>query len=1619
MDYSKEQKIFFSLLFIFIAGSLIFFVAFLALGNNQLSSPVWLMFILVDGGFIAFILLPSQGRMILRGKGKPVKERRWYPRTLEGIVSSGEDDRQAEGVIRSPARAVDPVLIITLLLIMGIAAVMYPSDYRREEWKAEETERLRNIYDMAESKLLDIEQVMIKTAETARGMAGEFQLDGIGRMERAELMRKIDSLATRKAQDIRPLTDLGIQVYSRGRERIAWGGEPSYLEEIGPDISGVRTFTDKTRLYTIMVTALSFPGGTVVVDLPVKINYMMKNRYFQKLSLEEELSGEQGAGITFHFRDEDSPAQAGGGDNARSSIVFNDPSGEMGIYGKVISSTGVPLSRLKVKGERFSRMVSRKGERKSLLAGILLTLTVTVLAVRIYRGYLVKMSRRKNRGWNLIIRVAALLFFLALIRYILLVLKIPSRILDSSALFDPAIFMDNMPGGILRTAGDFLITAFFMLIFVFGAIKVYRTFYPGELERSLPGQGDASWMKVAGRAALLSALLYLGTLAASILVSRVVVNSNPRLVGFDIDFFGLPGLSLHLALLFSISAIFITLIFACRLILLWGGGELKVTVIAVILLLVLLHRADPAMFIPAAALLIISARIFPILRKEEIITVMFSSFFLVLALSMLIYGTAEERYEQLKQNRVREMAYEFNHPEQSWLKDFLPEINADISQSRRHGSKVSSKSSSAAFEIWAESSLGKFDLPCLIEVYTREGERVSTFSLGIPVEITDGMQKEGRPTQSTQVKREQSETGSGTVFYFNSISPLYSAEGRLEGRVEIKIPYFYENPELLARTGPETPEIFHAREKGSLTRRVDEPQDLLVARVESGRIAASSSPYLNAGETLPAEDREWFELAAGEKVYRAIFYGSDGHGYLAGYGVKGISRKIAEWATLVSIEVFLTIFSMFVLFLIRKLPFLGSVTPNVYFPRALGFKQKLLLSFFLVSIIPVAAMGVFSNRFIEDRYKEEARREARTGVRGAVSLMKHSLMSEAELLAGSQYLGDILKGKKRPEIRDVSIGKAPRFTLFTEDRVLLDESLSNFGQPDAGKLLEGGRLQEVTATYAPPNVFGGVVIPIAIPSGGKGYLYYRRILDDEFAEGISRVLGKDVNLYYRGVLKASSQRDLFSAGFLSSLLSPTLFLDVGLGGSEIDISRESVGEYSYQVASVPVEPLRGSEPAVLSVPMIYQPALVQREKDKTFGLLLGVLALLFALAVTLGVFLAEKIFRPIAQLREGTGRIMEGDLEFRLEAEAPDEIGQFVESFNSMTSALSSAREKLMERQKYLTTVMDNIGTGVISSGSDGRIMTLNPAGERILNILHEEIVGQRPSMIERKGLERFFSLFNVEAAGSEEREVVLEVEGERRTIKAVITSLSNQDEQMGKVIVFDDLTELIETKKLSAWVEMARQIAHEVKNPLTPIKLSAQFMKRAHQKGDKGFVEIFNSSIDTIMKHTDVLQRIASEFSSFGRVSKLNIERIELRGFMLEQIAAYRGMNNIEIRFEGEEDTIVPADREALRKIVTNLIENAIEAIEGEGEIEIEVSAKGGRGIIRVTDNGAGLSRQVMGKLFEPYFSTKTTGTGLGLAICKNLLDQMDGGITLRNREEGTGVEAVVDLPLDTGSSD
>ncbi|MCK4550096.1 MAG: hypothetical protein KAU49_07990, partial [Candidatus Krumholzibacteria bacterium] len=301
--------------------------------------------------------------------------------------------------------------------------------------------------------------------------------------------------------------------------------------------------------------------------------------------------------------------------------------------------------------------------------------------------------------------------------------------------------------------------------------------------------------------------------------------------------------------------------------------------------------------------------------------------------------------------------------------------------------------------------------------------------------------------------------------------------------------------------------------------------------------------------------------------------------------------------------------------------------------------------------------------------------------------------------------------------------------------------------------------------------------------------------------------------------------------------------------------------------------------------------------------------------------------------------------------------------------------------------------------------------GERILGMTAEDLVGRKVARVGDSHLRTFFDLFSLDTEKTIEGEISLEHENEKRILKTVVAGLSEGGERLGTVIVFDDLTELIRTKKLAAWVEMARQIAHEVKNPLTPIKLSAQLMQRAYKAESEEFDSIFTSGIDTVIQQTEILRQIASEFSSFGRAMDLKRENIEIEEFIRGVMAGYRGVENVSIEYAGGSGAVV-ADPEALRKILVNLVENALEAIAGGGNIVVEHEIRGSQAVISVSDTGTGLSEDVAEKLFEPYFSTKTNGTGLGLAICQSLAHEMDGEIELRNREDVQGVIAVVTLP-------
>jgi PAS domain S-box-containing protein len=1625
VQQDKEQKIFHSVLWAFLLGSLVFFVARLSAGRIFLPAPIWYMFLLLDAGFIVFIFIPHAGHGLPGVPGRheeTIEDHRWYPQDLGEIIERRPDGKalKREGV-RPPSRPVPPVPLVPLVLLLAGIVAAYPGIPAEKDWEAREATRLRSVYGKAKSELARIEGLAMKLGERTGETIDWRGAERMASADRAALIQRVDSLA--KSVDLGglPFPQVGLQVYSPAGERIAWGGSPRYLERGWAGAPAfTRVFTGRTPLYTLLVCEVHSPDiGMIVVDIPLEVNYRINNRFLRSTSLGDVLSRRYGAQVEFAFSFGEHQGAVGWMDPslARSDArVLSSRDAGVQVVGIVQGSTGLPLARLKVLGDPYATAIREKESRRVRWAGLLLSIAIVVIAVWVFRTYFKRGAIGGARLGILLRRSLVLGAFIILIRLLLLELDIPGALIGS-AVFNPALFADGVPGGFMRNAGDFLVSAVFALILVFGSIKAFRTYYGGHLERPLSADGPFSPALFAAKAAIL-----FGALAGAIqlswhLIMRIVSNTQPRLVGSSMNFLDVSVIALHLSLLFMVSAFFIAAIFIARLALVWGGGRIFEGLAASAAALAGLAFLNPGhwpLICVAAGLVALSFRIFPLIKKEEIVSVIFASFFLILPCSLVVYAASSARYAEQWKGYVRDKVREYNKTEDNWIQFILPDICTEISGDPVMISRIVSRRESASFEIWAESRLSRLNYSCVLEVYDAGGARLSRFAAGMPFDLPRERPDRARLKTGPFVAQSRVETNNGAVLCYSGYAPAFHVQGTLLGWVEITIPYFFENPELLARQGRMAPEILQNIDPGG-GRRSDRPENELVARVSGNRVVSSSNHALRAGRLLPERQEDWFVLRVGkEKFNCAVAPAAGAEGYLVGYRVTSVLESLLQWATIVSLDVLLTLVALLALFMLKRLPVLKDFMPDVSPGRGLGFRQKVLLSFLLVSILPVAILGIFSSQVIARRYHAEEENKALIQAQAAASLIDHSIRTEAASLASGQYIGELLASEGKQEIPAEAGIDTRRFTLIGSDgEVLYGSAAAALTKGELGDFLAGSNIDRVTVSFEEPVLYGVVVVPIMLRGDRGGYLYYRRSLDDDFVKSVAVALGTDINIYYNALIRASSEREFFVGGFIDPVCAPSVFVDIALEKSRAAVLREMLGDYSYYVASSPLAALGGAESAVLSVPLLYQPILMQEEMRRTSALILGLLALLFAMTVTLGIFLAGKIFNPIAALQGGTRKIIEGELEFKLEAEAPDEIGELVESFNAMTAALREARRDLLERQRYLAAVLDNIGTGVMATDRDGRIITLNPSGERILGVSGGELVGKETAEVFGAGLAPLRELFS--AAGAEVREVELTLfSGETaRTVKAVVASLVEGGERLGTVVVFDDLTELIRTKKLAAWVEMARQIAHEVKNPLTPIKLSAQLMKKAYESGNEEFGKIFKSGVETVIQQTEILRRIATEFSSFGKAMHLSPEPVPLDEFLGEIVSYYRGSEGIRMRLACEGAPTARADREALRKILVNLLENAIEAMPDGGEISVVSRREGDMARISVMDSGKGLSSEYQARLFEPYFSTKTNGIGLGLAICQSLARAMDGEILLRNREGAQGVDATVVLPL------
>ncbi len=451
----------------------------------------------------------------------------------------------------------------------------------------------------------------------------------------------------------------------------------------------------------------------------------------------------------------------------------------------------------------------------------------------------------------------------------------------------------------------------------------------------------------------------------------------------------------------------------------------------------------------------------------------------------------------------------------------------------------------------------------------------------------------------------------------------------------------------------------------------------------------------------------------------------------------------------------------------------------------------------------------------------------------------------------------------------------------------------------------------------------------------------------------------------------------------------------------------------------------------------YKRLLYLREPLKqTFTLTLTVVLLLSLLASVYGAFvLSRRLVAPIQNLVAGTQAVAKGDFDTRLPTPSRDEIGFLVSSFNEMTAKLSDAQHQasisqaLVEAERTnLEVILARLSTGVVALESDLTIRTANQASGAILNVDLENRIGEK--LIEvAKGqplLQQFVDVAQVHLNSGEtewREQIVLRGEVGRRVLTCACTTLpGDEDHAAGFVVVFDDITALLQAQRDAAWGEVARRLAHEIKNPLTPIQLSAERLRRKYINSmPEEDAQVLDRATHTIVQQVEAMKEMVNAFSDYARAPDIDINVFSLEKLANEVVDLYRAQESgIEIILNT--DPTLPkieADIGRVRQMLHNLIRNSTEALENsdrKGRIEVRISKTEVQECevaeIVVEDNGPGFKTGSVSQVFDPYVTTKPKGTGLGLAIVKKLVEEHAGTIEAENLDGG-GAVIRIQLPV------
>jgi len=505
-----------------------------------------------------------------------------------------------------------------------------------------------------------------------------------------------------------------------------------------------------------------------------------------------------------------------------------------------------------------------------------------------------------------------------------------------------------------------------------------------------------------------------------------------------------------------------------------------------------------------------------------------------------------------------------------------------------------------------------------------------------------------------------------------------------------------------------------------------------------------------------------------------------------------------------------------------------------------------------------------------------------------------------------------------------------------------------------------------------------------------------QVLDDDVLSWLARVIGHDLHLYRDDKLIASSRRDLFAARVESQRLPGDVYANIVLGGQQLAIRNSGAAQFIELYS--PINLVRGQN-YTMALPLIVQGRQIEAQVNDLATTIYMLLIFIILAAIFVAYVAARSVTQPVQALVAGSRAVARGDFDIDLRVPPDPDLGLLVTTFRDMARSIRRQQNDLRHERDRLQTLLENINAAVVVLDGTMQVSGTNAGARRLFGEsieFHDEV--------------RDF-LATHQRGRAEAKEIELNVDGNARTFRVSVVPLPGSDEEM---LIAEDVTEILRSNRLEAWGEMARQVAHEIKNPLTPIQLTAEHLRAVASNNDPNLAKVVDAAVENILRQVVTLRETSKEFSDYASLRTVQRKPLKLRQLLEEIASSYAESGERGITFHTDIAPSTPetfsGDARLLRGAIANLIENAFQAAPG-GEVRLASYGVDSKVVVSVDDNGPGVAPEELSKIFDPYFSTKSSGTGLGLAITRKAVEEHGGSVHAENLNPGFRIS--LELPV------